>query len=128
MKDEEIRNLNIQLVALIVYIISLMISYLITENEKRNILKAKKIFKNEIVKYVSIFNRILVLLLTLAFLYVTISDRKRAIKNHENLNLFNLQLLASLLSLAATIIVLYVVIVSSGEEYSIISGSENPSL
>ncbi len=127
-KEKEVKLLDIQLIATILYIVSLIISISLTINDKQITKKKKSIFTNNQAKNLSIFNRIFIVGLTLTFLYISYQNRDIAKKEKKKIWPFDLQMYASELSLLATIIVLYVVIETSGEQYSIISGIENPSL
>ena len=127
-KEKEVKLLDIQLIATILYIVSLIISISLTINDKQITKKKKSIFTNNQAKNLSIFNRIFIVGLTLTYLYISYQNRDIAKKEKKKIWPFDLQMYASELSLLATIIVLYVVIETSGEQYSIISGIENPSL
>lgn len=127
-KEKEVKLLDIQLIATILYIVSLIISISLTINDKQITQKKKSIFTNNQAKNLAIFNRIFIVGLTLTFLYISYQNRDIAKKEKKKIWPFDLQMYASELSLLATIIVLYVVIETSGEQYSIISGIENPSL
>ena len=68
-KQEEINTVNIQLIALLFALVSAIISIVITYNQKLdlegdNTTDPKKIFN------LTVFNRILILVLSLIFLYV----------------------------------------------------------
>jgi len=126
--NKEIKLLDIQIITTLIYIGSLVLSIYLTYNDKLNLMNKKTIFtKKQNINY-SIFNRFLVVILTSIYLYISYENNKIAKKNNRNIKATKLQLNASELSLISTIIVLYVVISTSGEEYSIISGSGNPNL
>lgn len=127
-KDNEVELLNLQMIATILFIGSLIISMIITYNDTQISKKEKPILTNKQAANLSIFNRIFVVILTLIFLYINYQSRENAKKDNEELWPFNLQIYASELSLLATIIVLYVVIETSGEQYTIVPGINNPSL
>lgn len=127
-QKKEANLLDIQLIATIIYIGSLTISILLTYNDKQNVLNLKKILNDKQNRNLSIFNRFLVVILTLTFLYINYQNREIAKSKNRNLDAINLQITASELTLLATIIVLYVVIKTQGEQYSIISGIANPNL
>ncbi len=127
-QKQETDVLDLQLVATIVYIGSLIISIFLTYNDKMDVLNLDKIFTEKQNRNLSIFNRFLVVILTLVFLYASYETRRLAKIKGEKLENFNLQVMASEISLVSTLIVLYVVIKSQGEQYSIISGISNPNL
>ncbi len=126
MNYDEVKILDLQVVVTLIYICSLIISIYITEVDKETFKNPKGNHPNT--KYISIFNRLLVVILTCFFLYISIKNRNYSIKKGKEPNLSNLQVTASMISLISTLIVLYVVIKSSGENYTIISGSSNPNL
>ncbi len=127
-KDNEVQLLEIQIVATIIYIGSLILSIALTYNDEKITKKETTIFTNKQAANLSIFNRFLVVILTLVFLYTTYESRKNAKRRGEEMWPFDLQMYASELSLLATIIVLYVILETAGEQYSIVPGINNPSL
>lgn len=127
-QKKEADLLDLQLIATIVYIGSLIISIFLTYNDKMDVLKLEKIFTDKQNRNLSIFNRFLVVILTFIFLYASYETRRLAKIKGEKIENFNLQVIASEISLVSTLIVLYVVIKSQGEQYSIISGISNPNL
>lgn len=126
MNNEEIRLLDIQIVATYLFVISLAISLIITYNDKCKTLKKKPILNDNNAYSLSVFNRIFVIGISLSYLYVNYKNREISKQKGLNLQPFNLQIISSELTILAGIIVLYVII-SSGE-YTIIASSENPGL
>lgn len=126
-KEREIQLLDLQLVTTFVFIASLIISIYITYSDKISIQNNVESNTHQI-KILSIFNRTLVVVLTLVYLYISFENRKVTQQKKGDLNAASLQVFASEISLVSTLIVLYVVLKTSGEEYSIISGSGNPNL
>lgn len=125
---KEIDLLTIQLWATIFYVGSLFISISLTYDEREKLKNKSGIFSETQNQTISIFNRWLVLFLTLSFLYVSYQNVKLNKQKNQKTWPFELQLFSSELSTIAAIIVLYVVIKTSGEQYSIVSGIENPNL
>ncbi|MCI5553199.1 MAG: hypothetical protein MR388_05150 [Tenericutes bacterium] len=125
---KEIDLLTIQLWATIFYVGSLFISISLTYDEREKLKNKSGIFSETQNQTMSIFNRWLVLFLTLSFLYVSYQNVKLNKQKNQKTWPFELQLFSSELSTIAAIIVLYVVIKTSGEQYSIVSGIENPNL
>ena len=68
------------------------------------------------------------LYLTLSYLYISYNNVDLAKQKNQEIWPFNLQLFSSELSTLAAIIVLYVVLKTSGEQYSIVAGIGNPNL
>jgi uncharacterized membrane protein YbhN (UPF0104 family) len=125
-KEENL--LDIQIITTFVYIGSLILSIYITYNDKVTIANGKGFLSKKQNQNFSIFNRTLVVVLTLIYLYISYENRKIIEKKKGNMNAASLQVLASEISLVSTIIVLYVILKTSGQEYSIISGAGNPNL
>ena len=121
-KQEEIDIINIQLIALLVALVSAIISILITyyqklDLEEKNNIDPKNIFN------LTLFNRILIIILSFVFLYVNYKLYKISKKEGENLKPYILQIIASLLTIIASIIALYIVSLSTKEN---IVDIENP--
>lgn len=127
-EKEEVKLLNYQIIATILYIGSLGLSLLITFNDKLEEQGKGKIIEDKTYRNLTIFNRTLVLGLTLVYLYISYRNLSMAKEKKIDTNPFNLQAMASELSVIGAIIVLYVVITSENNIYSIIAGAENPVL
>ena len=121
-KQEEINAINIQLIALLIALGSAIISIVITYNQKldlenKNNKNHKKIFN------LTIFNRILILVLSFVFLYVNYKLYKISKKEGEDLKPYILQIIASILTIIASLIAIYIVSLSRKEN---IVDVENP--
>ncbi len=122
-KKDEINAVNIQLWAIIIAFISAGISIVITYNQKLDLenkktpLNAKQLFN------ITLFNRILILVLSFVFLYVNYVLYKISKEEDEDLKAYILQIIASLLVIISGIIALYVVGLSETEN---IVDVENP--
>ena len=126
--NKEANLLNIQLWTTVIYIGSLLISIVLTYDDKQKVQNKAGLFSKKQSGKLSIFNRSLVLLLTLSYLYISYNNVDLAKQKNKKIWPFNLQLFSSELSTLAAIIVLYVVIKTSGEQYSIVAGIGNPNL
>lgn len=127
-RKKEENLLDLQIITTLVYIGSLILSIYITYNDKVTIANGKGFLSKKQNQNISIFNRTLVVVLTLIYLYISYENRKIIEKKKGDRNAASLQVFASEISLVSTIIVLYVILKTSGEEYSIISGAGNPNL
>lgn len=125
--NEEVKLLDLQIITTVIFIASLILSIYLTYNDKLKLLEEEAIFDDELSNKLAIFNRILVVILSLSYLYI--SNRNIDIANEKGQSVypFKLQLVGSELSTLATIVVLYAVLLTSGEQYAIVSGS-NPNL
>ena len=126
--SKEVNLLNIQLWTTVIYVGSLIISIALTYDDKQKTQNKNGLFSKEQSNKISIFNRSLVLLLTFAYLYVSYNNLNLAKQKNQKIWPFQLQLFSSELSTIASIIVLYVVLKTSGEQYSIVAGIGNPNL
>ena len=122
-KEEEIKAIDIQLIAISFLVISGIISFLITYNQKLSLEKRKTIFNSKDSLKITKFNRILALILALVFLGVNIKLYDLSKKEGEDLKSYTLQIIASILVVISGIIALYVVTLSETET---ISDVENP--
>ena len=120
---KEIKAIDIQLIALLFALLSAVISIIITYNqrldleEKETPLNSKQLFN------LTLFNRILIIILSLIFLYVNYVLYKVSKDEGENLKAYILQIIASVLTVITGIIALYVVSLSTTEN---IVDVENP--
>ena len=116
MKKEEIDTINIQLIALFLFLFSTIISIIITYNQKLDIeskdtiIDAKDSFK------LTLFNRVLILIISLVFLYVNYKLYEISKREGENLKSYTLQIIASIFTIVSGLIALYVVTLSNTEE------------
>lgn len=127
-KELEIKILDIQLIATILFVISLFISILITYDEKIKLENNKGLFSDKTVQDLSLFNRIFVVILALVFIYCNYISKKIAEYKNDEIESTELQILSGLLSLVASVIVLYVVYKNRNDANFDIAESENPTL
>ena len=122
-KEEEIKAIDIQLFAIIFLVVSGIISFLITYNQKLDMENKKTIFNSKESLKITKFNRILALIIALVFLFVNIKLYNLSKDEGEDLKSYTLQIIASILVVISGIIALYVVTLSETEN---ISDVENP--
>lgn len=115
MDKEETRNVNIQFYTLFFSLLSIIISIILTYNDKLST-EGKTSFLGKKTNYnLTLFNRILILTIAIAFLYVNYKSYMNAKTKEKKLKSYELQILASLFTLIAASISLYVVSVSTKE-------------
>lgn len=124
--DKEVKLIDIQLLATYAFIFSLIISLILTYNDRYKTIYGKGFLNKKQNYQISVFNRILIVILSLTFLYTNFKNKEIADKKGNNIEPFKMQIMASELSLLAALIVTYVVITSG--EYSIVTSVENPTL
>lgn len=125
MEKEEIKYIDYQLIALGVTIITTIIAIIITYNQKLGLQKKQKFLNTEEALALTKFNRIVILIIGLTFLYINYRFYIITKERREDLKSTSLQILASILVVISGIIALYVVSLSSTET---IADIENPNI
>lgn len=120
----QIKLTNYQLLGIFLFIITLFISLLLTYNEKLKLEKKDIFFEEKTSLYISLFNRIIVLILAILFIYISYEREKVS----EIDNDANLELLASYLSFFASFLALYIVIKNINNNNFDVSDVEEPTL
>lgn len=120
----ETNLINIQLYTLFFSLASIIISIIVTYNQKLYSEGKKPLFSPKAARNITLFNRILIFTIAIVFLYVNYLQYKID-KKEENNNVKNdeLQIIASILTIGAAIITIYVV---SNSETETTSDIENP--
>ena len=126
MNKEEIKILEYQQIATILFIGSLLISFFLTCADKVELTSNKKILSDSNYYKLSVFYRSLVVILSLVFFYTNYREKVITQEQGEDITPNNLQIAASELSILAALIVLYVVVTSGN--YSVITTTGNPNL
>lgn len=122
-KKQEIKTINIQLFALVVSLFSAIISIIITYNQKLELEDKDPIYSASEIFKITLFNRILILVLSFVFLYVNFELFNISKEEGEDLKSYKLQIAASILVVISGLIALYVVSLSTTEN---IVDVENP--
>lgn len=123
-RQEEINLLNTQLITSLIVIITVILSLVLTYNQKLDIQNKKTIFTKKQTHNISYINRLTILITTSIFLFINYKLYLISKKEGEDLLVYRLQITASILSIIAAIIVFYVVTIEpTGEN---ISDIENP--
>lgn len=113
MQDEEIKAINIQAFVLFFSLLSVIVSLILTYNEKLNFENKRPFFSKKRNYDITLYNRILILLIAIAFLYINFlsynSAKKKGSDDRNNINNYKLQIFVAILSVIASAISLYVV-------------------
>ena len=126
---KEIQILDIQIIATVVFIISLILSIILTYDEKLKLQTDKGLFSNKAARRISLFNRVLVVILALVFVYGNyVTEKIAEARQKENVKYLKLQLLTGELSLIVALIVLYIVYKNQENEDFSVADTENPAL
>lgn len=123
--DEKIKIIDIQLIGSFFFICSLIVTILLTYNQRKYTLHQKPFLTYKQTYVISNLNRILVLIIVLTFLYTSYELREIAIEKESNVELNNLDVFASILSVISAIIVLYITANSSLDD---VLDIENPNI
>ena len=122
-EKEELNAINIQLYTLIFFLVTTVISILLTYNQKLSLEKKKTLFSSKKSLKLTLFNRKLIVLLSFIFLYVNIKLYNISKEEGEDLKPYTLQVVASVLAIVSGLIALYVVSLSNTET---VADVENP--
>ena len=125
MEKEEIKYINYQLIGLGITLITTVIAIIITYNQKLGTAKKENIFSNKDSLKLTYFNRILILLIAILFLYINYRfyeiDKEKGVDIKGDI----LQITASILTIVGALIAIYVVSLSNTEN---IADIENPNI
>lgn len=121
--NEEIKTLNIQLFALVIVLFSDILAIITTYNQKLDLEGKETLHSPKELYAITLFNRILIVVLSLVFFYVNYKLYEISKDEGEDLKPYKLQIWASILVIASGLIALYVVRLSSTEN---IVDIENP--
>ena len=122
-EKDELNAINIQLYTLIFFLVTTLISVLLTYNQKLSLEKKKTLFSSKESLKLTLFNRKLIVILSFVFLYVNIKLYNISKEEGEDLNPYTLQIVASVLAIVSGLIALYVVSLSNTET---VADVENP--
>jgi len=125
MREKELSLLNYQIITSVLFVISLIISIILTYDERQQLLKEPRLFSETFDKYLNLFNRIFALSIIFAILYINYSEYQINKNKRSNIAPYKHQVYASIFSVISAIIVLYVVI-ENWEDNPNITSIENP--
>ena len=125
MKNEEIKYIDYQLYILLITIVTTIVAIIITYNQKLSLQNKKKLFDPETALKITKYNRIIILITGILFLYINYRLYKISEEEGEDLKSYKLQIIASIFVVISELIALYVITLSSTET---ISDVENPNI
>ncbi len=108
-KNKEIKLINLSIIAITIFIITLLISLLLNYNEKLKLENKNLIFDEKQSIYISLINKTIVLIIALYFIYNSYIRQK--IDNKDDFN-SNLELLAAFLAFISSFIAFYIVFIN----------------
>lgn len=108
--NQKIKFLDLQMVATIGFILTLIISFLLSYDKKLSLEKKDRLFTEENAQNLALFQTILVFVIAICFLYINYKQYNIAKENHGNdENDFLLQIETSIFAIISAIIGLYIV-------------------
>lgn len=108
-KRAETTAIDIQIIASLVSIITIIISISLLYNQKLDINEEKTLFTAKETQKISEFNRDILLVIAVVFLFVNIWLYNISKEENEDLSTYKLQIVASILTVIAALIALYIV-------------------
>lgn len=124
--EEELKLINGQIIGIIFFIVTLIVSLLLTYNEKLQKENKTSLFTNKKALDIAFLNRLIVVLLGLYFLYT--SYKRKDLGNNNLNNYINLEIIASWLAFLASAIVFYIVFLNYNNPNFDVSEIEEPIL
>lgn len=113
--DKEIDNYNLQIVASLLFVVSIFISIFLTYSEELGLFNRNTLSRGCMNK-VNIFNRIFALGILCIFLYSSFVTRDIAIDKGHNVEEHNFRIFINLITLVPALLTLYVAIKYHGED------------
>lgn len=104
-----------QIIVSAISVIEIIVSILLLYNEKLEIKGEKTLFNAEQTQKISVFNRTFILVTAIIFLIINYALYKISKEQGENLKPYELQIVASYLTIIAAIITLYIVLNPTNE-------------
>lgn len=122
-KKEEKQVVETQLLTLFFSFLSVIISIVLTYNQKLELSNKKTLFTPKSTFKITKYNRLLIVIVSITFLYINYKLYEISKKEGEDLKAYKLQILASIITIISALITLYVVTLSTKDE---VVDIENP--
>ena len=122
----EINLIDFQILLSLLFIGTIAISILSGMNEKFNYQKKKPLFKEKTANQISLYNRLIVFILALGYLYIDYKNFDIAKKKRKDTFFLEKQILPSILAVVASFILLYSIYVAQKRNPSELTVVENP--
>ena len=124
--EKQIELVNGQIIGIILFILTLIVSVIIAYNEKLIRENKSGLFSNKDALNISLINRIVVVILGIYFVYDAY-ERRKVSNSYDDPN-SNLQILASWLALIASAIIVYIIVNNYKNVNFDVSEIEEPTL
>ena len=106
-EEYELKLLYISEIASIVFVVISLLSIFLTHHDIKVLKKEKTLITDEQAYNISYFNRVIIIIILIIFLYITDESRKIAIYKGKDSKPFKYQEIASILTFIASLFVLY---------------------
>lgn len=106
-EEYELKLLYISEIASIIFIVISLLSIFLTHHDIKVLKKEKTLITDEQAYNISYFNRVIIIIILIIFLYITDESRKIAIYKGKDSKPFKYQEIASILTFIASLFVLY---------------------
>lgn len=126
LQQEQLFIIDGQLIASILYILTLVVTIIVTINQRKIALNKKGFLTIRESQIIILLNKIFILLLLLLFLYLNYKSKRLAKNNNQDTNALRLQIIASIISLVPALIGIYVVITDFSNTNFQTAEIENP--
>lgn len=118
--QEKLKYVDIQLAGTVIFIITVIISFILTYDQKLSLENKKRLFKNNTAQDIALFQTVLIVVVAIIYLYVNYNQYEISKKYHEkDQNDLLLQTGSSILSIITAVVGLYIVITSKNDQLSI---------
>ena len=126
--ETELKIIDGQLLGCLLYIVSLIISIIVIYKQRKKALNQNTFITDQESQTIALANKILILLLIVWFLYLNYESYQYTKSLNQDTSAIELQIVASILSVAGGLIGLYVVSTNFQNTSFQIAESENPEL
>lgn len=121
---EEAELITFQIALSVILLFTTIISISLSYDYLLKIKKEKPLYSEKEASDILVFNRLIMFIVSLLFLYINVRDQNVKVKEGSQDRFSSLQIIASILSLSSAIIVLYVGVLSVNN----IVSEENPTI
>ena len=104
---EEIRLINIQMIASLLFIGTIVINTLLSYNERLQLENNPTLFNDDVQRKISLYNKIIIFVLALTYFGIDIKNVKVSEEKRKDATSQKRQLLPAFLAILASLIILY---------------------
>lgn len=117
---KKIKFINIQMIAIIGFIIALLLSYLLNYDKKMSLQNNKRLFNNNEAQKIALIQVSLVFIISMIFLYINYNQYKiSSLEKGSDKTSYELQIKASIFAIISAFIGVYIVLKNYNNNLSI---------